>query len=76
MLSSSSEMLQGILNDGLIVIIPSDLMPWNTLREVVSRESQIVWTAASQPITTTASYLLARFNNVFRRLEVHMQTTN
>jgi len=45
-------MLQGRLNDGLTVIIPSDLMPWNTLQEVDLTESCIVWTAASQPSTT------------------------
>ena len=69
-------MLQGMLNDGLTVIIPSDLMPWNNLQEVDLTESYIVWTAASQPITTRASYLLARSDSFFRRLEVHIQTTN
>src|SRR5210317_547242 len=69
-------MLQGRLNDGLTVIIPSDLMPWNTLQEVDLTESCIVWTAASQPSTSRASYFLACSDSFFRRLEVHIQTTN
>ena len=71
-LSSSSDMLQGRWNDGLTVIIPSDLMPWNTLQKVDLTESWIVWTAASRPITTRASYLLARSNSFFWCLEVHI----
>ncbi len=75
-LSSSSDMLQGRWNLGLTLITPSDFIPWNTWQAVDLTESRIVWTAASQPITTKASYFFARFNSFLRRFEVHKQRTN
>lgn len=38
-LSSLSHMLLGNSSEGLIVITPSELIPWNTLQEVVSKAS-------------------------------------
>jgi hypothetical protein len=57
-------------------MIPSDFIPGITWQGVDSTELRTVWTAASHPMTTKASYFFARSNNSLRRLVVHMQRTN